>query len=64
MKLEFEAEVTLDIYTHNKVAVLSIQDKEFGRLCFDKYEQDNFSVVFYVENRDIINFDVNVIRIW
>ena len=64
MKLEFEAEVTLDIYTHNKVAVLKIQDKEFGRICFDKYEQDDSSVVFYVENRDIVNIDVDVITIW
>jgi len=64
MKLEFEADITLDIYTHNKVAVLKIQDKELGRICFDKYEQDDSSVVFYVENRDIVNIDVDVITIW
>jgi len=64
VKLTFEPEITIELFQDTKVAVIKIQDAEFERITFDTYENDNYSVVFYIGDRDAVNIDYDVLRVW
>jgi len=64
VKLTFEPEITIELFQDTKVAVIKIQDTEFERITFDTYENDNYSVVFYICGRDAVNIDYDVLRVW
>jgi hypothetical protein len=57
-------EISIDIYKHQKTAVLKINETEIGRLTFDQYEYDTHSIVFYIDDKDVINIDYDVLTEW
>jgi hypothetical protein len=57
-------EISIDIYKHQKTAVIKINETEICRLMFDKYEYDKHSIVFYIDDKDVINIDYDVLNEW
>lgn len=64
VKLNFETDISIDIYPKDKIAIMKIQDIEIARIQFDTFNYDNHSAVFFISDRDVCNVDYDLLRVW